>query len=569
MPPAAYPTELDSVVYTFEPSCKGAYADYNHGKLPWTLREAFCGTQIFGMTGSGKTSGSGCHLALAFLRQQFGGLVLCHKIEEVQYWKQLAAATDRLQDLIIFSGKNGSRFNFLDYESKFTGGNTENLYRLFAVLAEVGERSLGGSPPDPFWKNALKELVINAIELLKLAKKPVTLPNIERIITSSPSQTAQLDSDDWKESSFCFQALCDAFEQPKSPGQQIDFNQTTTYWLKALPALAPQTRSCVFAMFTGTAVALMRGPSREIFCNGSTNVFPESTLDGKIIVLALPVKEFFESGRYAQILFKYMWQRVIERRTLLPGYENNVRPQFIWADEAHNFFVSHDMEFQTTARSSRVATVYLTQNMENYRTVIPEANREAIVSSFLGNMQTKIFHANQDQATNLYASEQIGKRHFLEIAESKQWNRDEWTFRWFAKVMFGKGKPSNESETTNTRYDNQVLPIEFSILRRGGKEDAQIVEAFVAGKILRSNSGFNDILKDWIGRANDDVGFIRAQFKQIDLPDPKPEEIVKKLQESIYERYAEQISRSDSNHLEELKARMLDEYEQQIAHLQL
>ena len=500
---SSFPTYLDEVICTFEPSGEGAYADYKHEPVPWTLRDSFCGTQIFGMTGSGKTSGSGCRLALTFLERGFGGLVLCHKVEEVDYWRQLLIATGREKDLVVFSSKQQSKFNFLDYESKTSGGSTENLYRLFAVLAEVGERSMGGSPPDPFWKNALKELVINSIELLKLAKKQVTLPNIEQVISTSPYSPSLLQDEAWKAGSFCFQTLCDAYEQPMSPSQKLDFKQTVNYWLKSLPTLAPETRSCVFSMFSGTAVTLMRGELREMFCDGQTNIFPEQTLDGKVIILALPIKEYFEAGRYAQILFKFMWQRAIERRKLTKGYEKNERPQFMWADEAHNFFVSHDMEFQTTARSARVATVYLTQNIENYRTVITESNRDAIVSSFLGNMQTKIFHANQDISTNEYASEQIGKRHFVNISESQQ-HHD------------GPGG-SSRTENSDTRYDFQVFPLEFSMLRRGGAADDNFVEAFVSGKVVRKKEGLFHAIKQWFGDANEDVGFIRAKFEQIDF----------------------------------------------------
>lgn len=42
----------------------------------WRVRDACEGTQVFGMTGSGKTNGSGKTLSNAFLSAQFGGLVL-------------------------------------------------------------------------------------------------------------------------------------------------------------------------------------------------------------------------------------------------------------------------------------------------------------------------------------------------------------------------------------------------------------------------------------------------------------------------------------------------------------
>lgn len=56
----------------------------------WTLREACEGTQIFGTTGSGQTSGSGQATARAFLTHGFGGLVLCAKVDERETWGRYA-----------------------------------------------------------------------------------------------------------------------------------------------------------------------------------------------------------------------------------------------------------------------------------------------------------------------------------------------------------------------------------------------------------------------------------------------------------------------------------------------
>lgn len=70
------------------------------------------------------------------------------------------------------------------------------------------------------------------------------------------------------------------------------------------------------------------------------------------------------------------------------------------------FFInSHDVKFQTTARSSRACTVYLTQNLPNYISALGEN----LTYSLLGNLQTKIFHQNSETKTNKYASEIIGK----------------------------------------------------------------------------------------------------------------------------------------------------------------
>ena len=61
----------------------------------WTIRDAVRGVQIFGGIGSGKSSGSGRTFAKAFLKNGFGGLVLCAKPDERQNWEQLAKEAGR------------------------------------------------------------------------------------------------------------------------------------------------------------------------------------------------------------------------------------------------------------------------------------------------------------------------------------------------------------------------------------------------------------------------------------------------------------------------------------------
>jgi hypothetical protein len=76
----------------------------------------------------------------------------------------------------------------------------------------------------------------------------------------------------------------------------------------------------------------------------------------------LPVKEWGELGQYVAVLIKFMTQKALERRPA-----DDLRPVFIWADEAHYFATAYDQIFQTTARASRACTVYLTQSYSNYR----------------------------------------------------------------------------------------------------------------------------------------------------------------------------------------------------------
>ena len=83
--------ELDQPLLSFSP------------KDHWTLRDACQGTQIMGGTGSGKTSGTGRAIAMAFLRAGFGGLVLCAKPVELREYdgKPIGDAATRIIRLAI------------------------------------------------------------------------------------------------------------------------------------------------------------------------------------------------------------------------------------------------------------------------------------------------------------------------------------------------------------------------------------------------------------------------------------------------------------------------------------
>jgi len=72
----------------------------------WRIRDAFEGVQIFGGIGSGKTSGSGKTIAKSFLKNGFGGLVMCAKKGESVEWLEYAFSTNRWDDVVVFGKKN-------------------------------------------------------------------------------------------------------------------------------------------------------------------------------------------------------------------------------------------------------------------------------------------------------------------------------------------------------------------------------------------------------------------------------------------------------------------------------
>lgn len=394
-------------------------------KRPWYVADAVEGTQIFGATGSGKTSGSGRALALAFLRNGFGGLVLTAKPDDRALWEQYLREAGRpAEDLIIVGFGGEHRFNFLDYEFNRPGRGrrlTQNLVSLFTTA--IGSDVSSHASSDPYWEHALRQLLTNAIDTVALSGRSVTLRGILGAILTAP-RGLETPAESFERSE-CAALLREASLSELSNDDRQDLEQCIDYWGFDFAGLAERTRSVIVSSFTSRATSLLRGPIRSVFCGDEPRTFePEDSHRGKIIILDLPVKEFGDVGRFAQVLFKTIWQRATERREDLretelsengttrpnPRFNPDFRPVFLWADESQHFATSEDVYFQATARSSLAATVYLTQNVSNYYATMGGRDSRAAADSFLGNLVTKIFHANGDPATNEWAERLFGRR---------------------------------------------------------------------------------------------------------------------------------------------------------------
>jgi hypothetical protein len=403
--------------------------------IPWTCGDAFQGTQIFGGTGSGKTSTSGRRFAVGLLRvngqdpiRRFGGLVLTAKNDDLDAWispnthrpGNITSAGRSLSDVIAF-GPNHDRyaqlglgqpiapvgFNFLEYErqlyDRLSFPSTPNLVAtLLTAISAGGER---GPSSDPYWDEAVRQLLTNAIDLIGLAQSPLSLQTVNNVIRSAPQAMSELSSRGWRDG-LCASLLAGATERRDlTEAQAQDLYQTVSYWCEEFPSLATRTRSLIVNSFTARAAALLRSPFREMFSE-TTTVSPDDTHRGKVVILDLPIKTYGESGRIAQLLFKTVWQKATEWRKLveLPN------PVFLWADEAQYFVTPYDVTFQQTARSQRAAVVYLTQSLPNYHVAFGDRDGRARTDSLMGCLQTKVFHANSDVVTNEWAQRLFGQK---------------------------------------------------------------------------------------------------------------------------------------------------------------
>ncbi len=444
----------------------------------WTIGDAVTGTLVTGATGSGKTSGSGRAMALAMLRAGFGGLVLTTKPDEREEWEQYCAATNRSDDLLVVGSAADLRFNFLDYEARMAGegaGLTENVVNLFSTVLEAADNGGSGSgrEDEGYWRRASRQLIRNAVELLSLAGSRLSVPDLYRVVISAPTSAEQKRSTQWQAQSVCFQRLKEADREGLTARQQGDLEVVADYFLVEFPELSEKTRSVIVSTFTSMTDVLMRGLLRELFCT-DTNVTPEAAAEGKVVVIDLPVKTFGELGSYSQLIWKFCFQRASERRDVAA----NPRPVFLWVDEAQSFLMSSDAAFQSTCRSARVATTYLTQNVSNvYSALGGQEKGRAEAASLFANLNTKVLHANGDPVTNEWAASLIGRsRQTLANGNTSHSRDGAWPFSLGIEGMSDSGSTSAGFSET---WEYEVQPAQFTQLKTGGPSNGCQVDAIL------------------------------------------------------------------------------------------
>lgn len=467
----------------------------------FTIRNAVESISIMGGIGSGKSSGSAKTIALKYLQYGFGGLVLTAKPDEKNIWIDYCKKTGREKDLIIVEPDADHAFNLLDYISSTSTGElslTENIVQVLKTVIRASEEKSSGKNDDPFWENALDILLFNVIDLCQLAYGTVSIRAMYDIVSTAPKKDQPLDkickpgtygyacqkagdkikaaiddllltltdsdkaklSDDWHRDQF-FAEHIEGYSTFQSVEQFF-----SDYYIN----ISEKTRGIIELCFSGFLFRLLKEPVYSLFCKKASTFTPEDCLDGKIILINLPVKKYQKVGRDAQIMFKYVWQLAMEQRDV----SINDRPVFLWADEAQNFLHEHDAEYQATARSCRIATVYISQNLPNYYANMGGVKSEYRVKSFLGTLATKIFHANADHDTNTYASQLIGEAYVKDTSRNVQ-----------VAGQFSSGK------TESFKLERMVTPEQFVELKTGGPLNNLLVGAYIHRQGEPFGNGFN------------------------------------------------------------------------------
>ncbi|AXG72971.1 hypothetical protein DVK85_01470 [Flavobacterium arcticum] len=472
---------LDTTLYELPDSKdKISYADANEG------------TAVFGATGSGKTSGVANYIAKAMLQQQFGMCILCSKKKERADWIQLIEkhAPERMKDVVVLNKESHFRFNFLEYEMTRTGegaGDVLNAIEALMGLNELNRVYLSGGEggkDERFWDLSLRQFISRIIATLRLAGEAISIINMRRLAADSfkgdeaeqyqsleaqafnekidpvKRELASAQLQEWIGRNYFLRVLLSIV--PKNEEEQEEMSLITNYWLREFPKIGERANSIILTSFMGIVQPFLnKGILKSHFSSGlSEAVLPENCyLKNSIVILDFPVKEFGVAALYAAMIYKTTFQTCMERRDV--ELETDPKPVGLFIDEYQQFCsYKSDVQFQATARSSWVATVYISQNLDGIVNVMGGTNAQEKAKSLLGNLNLKFFFSNGNYSTNTWAANMIGK-HLVDYEN------------------FSMDADHKITKSKNQHREYRITPDYFTTLKTGRKVNKYIVEAIV------------------------------------------------------------------------------------------
>jgi len=423
-----------------------------------TVEDTFNNVLFIGSKNSGKTS-SAKTLYRAFLKEGFGGLVLCVKSKQISEFQELCQECRRAGDLIVFGKGEKHVFNPLQEAS-----NTEAT----SLLLEIGEilsqrRSSEVSENEGFFRQQCQMALRNLVVLCRVAKGHLEIPEIGKLFAHRATSFNQLADPTWRKKSVLAEALDSARERA---GKDTDLEMAIEYFEREFLALGDRLQGSVAATVSGTLDHLRRPLLAGLFGGESTFTMNDLLYKKKICVVGMPTLGWDEKdvsgdeGRIANGVLQFCFLRAATRG-------KRETDAFLISDECQETVSRELREKLSVLREYRVATVLLTQDLAVMNARVGEVERDALFS----NIETKVFLKQNHAKTRRWAAEEIEE---VKQAQSQR------------SIHWGKGAPTHGEQESIVR-DFRVAPIEFLRLKNGTEKNKCVVQSIIlrGGELLR------------------------------------------------------------------------------------
>src|SRR5262249_6939985 len=153
-----------------------------------------------------------------------------------------------------------------------------------------------------------------------------------------------------------------AFEAPKaSPAQQVDVENSVTFWIDEYPLMDPKVRSSSFADIANVLHVFNSGVVR-LLAGAETTVSPSVLEDGDWLLINTPVSSMGASWAFSGAGWRYLVQRYVLQRH---ATENSALTVIV-SDEFQRQFNSHDAVYLAECRSHRGCMLVASQSVHSF-----------------------------------------------------------------------------------------------------------------------------------------------------------------------------------------------------------
>ena len=421
---------------------------------PFTVRQMLRSCEVKGITGSGKSSGSGKALTEAIVRHPRSTcFIIAQKPEDKPFYQDIFRR--RGKKLVVIEEGSKWRCNSLDAQIK-AGADTREIVE---YLSTLGEALDGGSASarmnEQFWRKLEERITFGAIEAVRLGAEAVSAINLQKFLSTAAYKPEQCQDPHWREK-FHSQTMEAAHKRQKTDIEQYDFAVISDLWINEFPNMDDKPRSSGLAGVMNTLSTFNTGLVR-LMCATETNITPAVLDEGVSILINFPFANYGPTGRFIAGDWKYRVQKHILRRKWKPGGFWNV----MILDEYQESATEFDPRYLAMCRSHGGCMLCLTQTIHSeYGSIGGQGHHKA--DQLLSNFGLHIFHT-VDPHTAAYASKLLGQRRETFINTSPQSDLD------IGDEMFGFGHCSmsmSESPTSRCSSLRYSCPACAAAVRR-------------------------------------------------------------------------------------------------------
>lgn len=393
----------------------------------FTVAHLLTGLCIFGVIGSGKSSGSGATIARHLVNlPNSSGVIFASNPSDREEWTRRFRDAGREADLKIFSATSLLRWNILaklqdrgTAERPKVPADARALTKYLLQVAETVTDSKGGAN-EQFWKQLQERIIYNAVEAIRQAWGMVDVPALARFLSGAAYAPQQLADPKWLQGYHARTLQVASEKKNKTAIEAADCQLFTDFWVNEHPALDPKVRSSAGAGISNVLHALNSGVTREILST-ETNASADDFAHGIWHLWDFPVSEYGASGKALYATVKAATQRWVLQRHYRAGDPVVV----LYADEAWHLINSGDFEFLSESRKHGGTLIFLTQTLANYAIALGDGADNRKSQAFVGLFGTKIFHA-ADPVTAAYAVSLVGEAEQDEVGLNQEAPKDSW-----------------------------------------------------------------------------------------------------------------------------------------------